>query len=118
MPKRITTIGEVDPRLADRYVHAVQFQRSQEGHLDVDIILPELVDQFRFPGGHLIFRNNLALVVKFCRPAPADAGHLPDPAGLHLVRVILNGDPANRRLAESIRLAAGNIYQPQANRED
>ena len=49
VPQRIATVGEIDPRLTNRNVPAVHLQRAQERHLDIDVVLVELVDHLRLP---------------------------------------------------------------------
>ncbi len=95
MPKGITTVGEVDSRLANRYIHSIQLQRPQKGHLNIDIILPELVNHPWLPLWNLVFRDNLALPVELGRPAPTNPGHLSDPAGFHLVHVFIDWQPTH-----------------------
>ena len=115
MPKSVAAIGEIDPCLTHRNIKAVQFHGPQKRHLDIDIILIELVDPSRFPHRHILFRDNCALELELRWRAPADTSHLPDPAGCHLVAVLLDGNAAMALLHTALgRKTANNrsVQQP------
>ena len=57
VPERVVAVGEVDARLAGRGAQAVLLERPQERHLDVDVVLVELVDRLGLPLGHLVGRE-------------------------------------------------------------
>ena len=90
VPEPVAAVGEVDARLANGDVQAVEFHRTQEGHLNVDVVLPILIHHLRFPDRNLFFGDDHALELEFRWCAPTDPHHLADPAGRHLVAVLLD----------------------------
>jgi hypothetical protein len=96
-PERVLAVREVNARLADRGVEAVQLQRAEEGHLDVEVILTErVVDHRWLPDRHLVGWDDLVLPFELGGCAPRHAGNLSDPAAFYLVAVLLHRQPAKR----------------------
>ena len=84
-PKRIAAVGEVNARLPDGGIEAVLFERPQERHLDVTVVIVVLVDHLRFPRRHLVFGDDFALDLELGGLPPTDADHLAEPRAFHLV---------------------------------
>ena len=101
-PQPVLAVREIDPGLPDRNVKPVLFQRPQERHLDVEIVLVEgLVDQVLRERRHLLGRHD-GLELALGRRAPRDTDDLADPAGFHFVQVLLR-----RQTPELVRGLAG-----------
>ncbi len=94
VPEFVAAVRKIDPGLADRYIEPVQFQRAEECHLDVQIVLMELVDHLRTPCGNLIGRDDFAQPLEFGRTTNGHSGHLAQPPGFHLVQVFADRQPA------------------------
>jgi len=108
-PERVAAVGKIQTRLPNGNVQAVLFERAQERHLDVEIILAERVVNHRgLPNRDLVGGDDSIPELELRRGAPRHPRDLPDPAGFHLVpvfrqrqaakfrRLLRRGQPARR----------------------
>ena len=87
MPELIFTIGEINARLSGVNRPAMVFQRLQEGHFHIEVVLLKLVDSFGRPLGKIRLRDNSSVILELRGATPADARHLSYPRGNHFVFV-------------------------------